>query len=138
MRKINPQVKESVNLVRYTHVRNTEIFEAYLQTSKLDEETYQRIEVLFDEWEENNKETLFVLLCVEANEVTGHFDVLDQSSNAGSAFPWEDPDAMPQSVNEYIAELVSDIFDAVDISSSQIVDEFEVWLDSLWNHYENR
>jgi len=138
MRKINPQVKELINTTRYNYVRDNEVFDAFLDSSELEQKMLLQLETLLDETVENQKQKLFVVLQMEANEVTMNFDVFELSSLAGSAFPWEDVEAMPESINEYIGELVSDVFDAVDIPSSQIADEFEVWLDSLWNHYEKR
>ena len=138
MRKINPQVKELINTARYNYVRDNEVFDAFLDSSDLEQKTLLQLETLLDETVENQKQKLFVVLQMETNEVTMEFGVFELSPLAGSAFPWEDVEAMPQSINEYIGELVSDVFEATDIPSSQIADEFEVWLDSLWNHYEKR
>ena len=141
MRRINPLLKEAINTARYVHVRDQELFDAYVESvdsDVVDEELLDKLDAMIDESIENKKQALFILLTLEANEVTGNFGVLNQSPKAGSAFPWEDVNALPQSLNEYLGELVNDIFDATDIPSVQIADEFEVWLDSLWNYYENR
>ena len=137
MRRINPYVKEAINAARYDSVRNEEILGAYFESTNHDDKTLNQIHVLIDECRENDKQQLLILLQLEANEVTTHFGVLDKSADAGSAFPWESVDAIPQSLNEYIGETVCDIFDAIDIPSSQIADEFEVWLDRLWQYYES-
>lgn len=141
MRKINPLLKEAINSARYVHVRDKEWFDAYVASSApdaMDEELLERLHAMVEENVETKKQSLYILMTIETNEVTSNFGMLDQSPKAGSAFPWEGVDAMPQSINEYIGEMVSDIFDATDIPSVQIGDEFEVWLDSLWNYYENR
>ena len=141
MRRINPLLKEAINTARYVHVRDQELFDAYVESvdsDVVDEELLDKLDAMIDESVENKKQALFILLTLEANEVTDNFGMLDQSPKAGSAFPWEDVNALPQSLNEYLGELVNDIFDATDIPSVQIADEFEVWLDSLWNYYENR
>ena len=141
MRRINPLLKEAINTARYVHVRDQELFDAYVESvdsDVVDEELLDKLDAMIDESVENKKQALFILLTLEANEVTDNFGELDQSPKAGSAFPWEDVNALPQSLNEYLGELVNDIFDATDIPSVQIADEFEVWLDSLWNYYENR
>ena len=102
MRRINPYVKEAINAARYDSVRNEEILGAYFESTNHDDKTLNQIHVLIDECRENDKQQLLILLQLEANEVTNHFGVLDKSADAGSAFPWESVDAIPQSLNEYI------------------------------------
>jgi hypothetical protein len=92
--------------------------------------------------EEGFADTLSKLVALEIKEVADEFNLSpNHCSKVRSAFPYLQGTEieLEESIIEYAAEIVEDVTEMRTVSALQIADEFEEWLNDLYEwHYDNQ
>ncbi len=91
---------------------------------------------------EGFSDTLRKLVAIEVKEVTDEFGLTaEQCGKRMSAFPYlQDTEIeLEESIIEYASEIVEDVIELRSVSALAIADEFEDWLNDLYEwHYDKQ
>ena len=138
MRRISTITKEAFCWSRSQLTASQERLEHWENCST--PEGFKELLEINESLEEGFRNTLGKLVALEIKEVTDEFNLKPSDcERPRSAFPYLQGTEieLEESIIEYAAEIVEDVTEMRSVSALQIADEFEEWLNDLYEwHYE--
>ncbi len=140
MRRINHLTKEAFCWSRAQVVGGSERLEHWEQVSG--PETFKELVEINEAMIDGIRHTLTKFVAIEVNEITQEFGITDEmAQEPKSAFPYSQDQSVEfeDSIIEYCAEVIDDLLEAYTIPATVIADDFEEWLNELYEwHQEKR
>lgn len=134
MRRISSVTKDAICYTRSTVVMTEERSEAMSQHYA--PETYAEIREIHEAMIEGCRNTVAKLIALEVKELTDEFGLTEKfMKSAGSAFP-DCTELGDVTMIGYMSDLVEDAIELISMPAIEVADEFEDWLNDLWEYHE--